>query len=64
MRYQNLGTGFWGIIDDNGNEWRPVDLPDVLQDEGKKVSMTIMEVEEEMSMFMWGIPVRIIAFEL
>ena len=60
-RYQNLGTGFWGIIGKDGREWRPVNMPEQLKKEGKEVSVTIKEVDE-MSIFMWGTPVRILSF--
>ncbi|GJM35307.1 MAG: hypothetical protein DHS20C18_43080 [Saprospiraceae bacterium] len=61
--YQNLGTGFWGIIDESGKEWRPINMPEQLKYEGKKVSVEIREIEEDMSIFMWGTPVKITSFE-
>ncbi|HFA48230.1 MAG TPA: hypothetical protein ENJ95_04340 [Bacteroidetes bacterium] len=61
VTYQQLATGFWGIIDDSGQEWRPVNMPEQLKKEGKRVSVTIKEVDE-MSIFMWGTPVRIVSF--
>ena len=62
MAYQNLSGGFWGIIDEKGNEWRPVNMPEQLKVEGKQVEVTATETEEEVSIFMWGTPVRIISF--
>lgn len=59
--FQNLGVGFWGIIDNKGNEWRPVNMPEQLKKEGARVEVRAIEVEE-MSMFMWGKSVRIIGF--
>jgi hypothetical protein len=56
-----LATGFWGIIDNKGNEWRPVNMPEQLKSEGKQVTVTVKEVDE-MSIFMWGTPVRILSF--
>ncbi|MEZ4933872.1 MAG: hypothetical protein R2788_17335 [Saprospiraceae bacterium] len=56
-----LATGFWGIVDSQGNEWRPVNMPEQLKKEGKEVSVTVKEVDE-MSIFMWGTPVRILSF--
>ncbi len=61
VTYQQLGTGFWGIIDSSGNEWRPVNMPEQLKIAGKKVSVTIKEVDD-MSIFMWGTAVRILSF--
>ena len=60
--YQDLGTGFWGIIDRKGNEWRPVNMPEQLKNEGREVEVIVRDVEEEASIFMWGTPVRIISF--
>ena len=62
-RYQNLGTGFWGIIGKNGKEWRPVNMPEQLKYEGKEVKLTAVEAEEDVSIFMWGTPVKVISFE-
>ncbi|HHM21355.1 MAG TPA: hypothetical protein ENJ20_04960 [Bacteroidetes bacterium] len=57
-----LATGTWGIIDTQGNQWLPVNMPEQLKTEGKKVTVTIKEVDE-MSVFMWGTPVRILSFQ-
>ena len=61
--YQNLGTGFWGIIGEDGREWRPVNMPEQLKYEGKEVKLTAVEAEEDVSIFMWGTPVKVISFE-
>jgi hypothetical protein len=63
VTYQNLATGFWGIVDENGKEWRPVNMPEQLKQKGKKVTVTIREVEEGMSIFMWGTPVEVVGFD-
>ena len=60
--FQNLGMGFWGIIDNRGNEWRPVNMPEQLKKPGAEVSLRIKEVNEDASMFMWGTPVEIVGF--
>ncbi len=61
VSFQHLGTGFWGIIDENGKEWRPVNMPEQLKKAGKSVTVTVKEVDE-MSIFMWGTPVEIVKF--
>ena len=63
VTFQNLGTGFWGIIDNKGNEWRPVQMPDQLKTDGKTVKVTAKKAEEGMSIFMWGEAIEIISFE-
>lgn len=63
VSFQNLGTGFYGIIDQKGNEWRPVRMPEQLKYDGKEVEIVAKEVDEGMSIFMWGTPVKIISFK-
>lgn len=62
VNYQKLGTGFWGITDSKGNQWRPVHMPDQLKVEGATVSCVIRDVDEDVSIFMWGKPVEIVSF--
>lgn len=63
VAYQNIGPGFWGIIGQNGKEYRPVNMPNQLKYEGKEVSIKVVPAGEEMSVFMWGEAVKIVAFE-
>lgn len=62
VTFQHLGTGFWGIIDDHGREWRAINMPEQLKHAGKAVNVTVKEVDEGMSVFMWGTPVEIVTF--
>ncbi len=59
--FENISTGVWGIIDSEGKEWRPVNMPEQLKHEGQQVSVVVKEVDD-MSIFMWGTPVKIISF--
>lgn len=59
--YQNIGTGFWGIIDESGNQWEPVNMPNQIKYEGKEVQVVAKETHED-SMNMWGKTVKIISF--
>lgn len=61
--YQDLGTGFWGIEDDKGGQWRPVRMPEQLKYAGKEVEVTARRVQEDVSIFMWGTPIEIVSFE-
>ncbi len=63
VQFIDLGTGFWAIISSEGEKYRPLHMPDQLKTEGKQVTCTIKPVSEEISMFMWGTPVKITAFE-
>ncbi len=60
--WKDLEGGFWGLVDDKGNEWLPVNLPEQLKSNGKKAKLMIRESGGG-SMFMWGKPVRVLAFE-
>lgn len=60
--YQNLSGGFWGIISDSGKEYRPINFPNQLKTEGARVDLVIKKMKDEVSMFMWGEPVKIISF--
>jgi len=60
--FKDLGPGCWGIVDDAGNEYRAVDMPEQLKHEGKRVQVGISPADEAASIFMWGKPVDIISF--
>ncbi len=60
--YESIGPGVWGIVDKYGKEWRPVNMPEQLKHKGKEVTVVAQEVDD-VSIFMWGTPVKIISFE-
>lgn len=60
--YQNFSGGFWGIVSDSGKEYRPVNFPSQLKIKGARVDIVIKKMKDEVSMFMWGEPVKIISF--
>lgn len=62
VKYQDIGTGCWGIIDDSGNEWRVVNMPEQLKIDGKKVKVKAKASKEEFSTFMWGEPIEVVSF--
>ena len=62
VKYQDLGTGFWGIVGDDGRKWQPINLPSALQKEGKKVSVKAKEKQGAVSIFMWGTSIEIIDY--
>lgn len=57
---KNLAGGFWAIIGKDGQQWRPLNLPKSLQEDGKEVKLNARLAEEEMSIFMWGTAIEII----
>lgn len=65
IQYQKLAGGFWGIIDTNGNKWRPVKLPQKLEKEGLRIKATLKEQPSRaISVFMWGTSVEVLEFEV
>ena len=58
----NIGPGCWGIITNSGKEYRVVNMPQQLKDEGKTVTVTVRPVDE-MSIFQWGEAVKVTTFE-
>ena len=60
-KYIDLGTGFWGIEDSHGNKWQPINMPEQLKYDGKKVHLSVQEVDVFTNQ-MWGTVVKIISF--
>ncbi len=57
--FENIGTGVWGVVDKDGNEWRPVNMPEKLKKKGLSVDLAVEDAGEDVSIFMWGKPVKI-----
>ncbi len=61
VQYQDLGPGFWGIIGDDGQNYRAVNMPEQLKKADAKVAVTAKKVDG-MSLFMWGTSIKIVSF--
>jgi hypothetical protein len=59
-----LGTGFWGIVGDDGQNYRPTKLPPKLQQDGLRISAEVEDAPNQMSVFMWGKAVAIKSYEI
>jgi hypothetical protein len=64
VKYQNLSGGFWGIVDDAGNCWKPVKMPKALQKEGLAVELNAKKSDGIISIFMWGTTIDILEFNI
>ena len=58
--YIDLSGGFWAIKGNDGQNYRPTNMPASMKKEGKSVSVRVKEVEEGFSVFMWGKTVEIV----
>ncbi len=63
VQFINLATGFWAIVTDRGEKYRPIHMPDQLKIDGKKITCRVKPIAEEFSIMMWGTPVKIVMFE-
>jgi len=63
IKFVDIGPGFFGIVTDKGEELLPLNLPEQLKYEGRKVEVLTTDSADSMSMFMWGKAVRIIGFK-
>lgn len=62
VKFINLESGFWGIIDENGKEWLPVNLDEEFHEEGCEVIFKATEYDG-FTMQMWGTPIEILSIE-
>lgn len=61
VKYIELEGGFWGLIDDHGNQYLPLNLPEQLKLNGQTATLSI-ETLDVMGSMMWGAPVNIVSF--
>ena len=54
--------GAYGIIDQHGKKYLPINMPNQLKKEGAQVICSVRPADV-MSVFMWGEPVYIYSFE-
>ena len=62
VKYIDLGTGFWGIIDKSGKEWLPINMPEQLKHEGKEVTCRVIPYDG-FTTHMWGEAVKVVSFQ-
>lgn len=64
VKHQSLSGGFWGIIDGDGNKWKPQEMPKALQKEGLKVEIDAEKAAGGISIFMWGTTIKVLGFNI
>lgn len=60
--YLSIEGGFWGLVDEQGHKWLPLNMPEQLKVEGANVFLTIREHPGTPTSQMWGTPVEILSF--
>ncbi len=60
--YLSFEGGAYGIIDDHGRKFLPLNMPNQLKKDGAEVICTVKQSDAE-TMIMWGEPVTIESFE-
>ncbi len=63
VTYIPQSGGFWGLIGEKGEEWRPVNMPEQLKYDGKRVDVVLAEADDDFSIYMWGEPVTVVSFQ-
>ena len=63
VRRVDLEGGFYGLVDEQGNRFDPVNLPQRFEKDGLRVKFRMTELRDRMSYHMWGKLVRIIEIE-
>lgn len=59
VQYIELEGGFYGIVDEKGNRYQPLNLPRAFKKDGLPVAFRAEPAEGILTLQMWGTPVRI-----
>jgi hypothetical protein len=63
IEYKDFEGGFYGIVEDNGKHYDPINLPSEFKEDGLRVRFTLEILEDHASIHQWGIIVKIIRIE-
>ena len=63
ITYVDLEGGFYGIVDQAGNRYLPVNLPPEFKKEKLRISFRAVPLRDQMGFQMWGVPVRLQSIE-
>ncbi|MDG5816123.1 hypothetical protein QA601_13600 [Chitinispirillales bacterium ANBcel5] len=59
ITYIDLEGGFYGIITEEGERYRPINLPEEFREDGLKVTFSGSVAEDVVGIHMWGKPFEI-----
>ncbi len=60
--FEAIEMGVWGIVDDKGNRYEPIQMPEQLKMPGRRVKVRVRMRPDTLTTRMWGVPVEVIAF--
>ena len=60
VTYQDLEGGFYGLVDEHGETYNPLNLPEEYQQDGLTVYFSFVPRTGVMSIRMWGTPVDLL----
>jgi hypothetical protein len=63
IQYIDIETGYWSL-QDGENKFRLKNIPEELKNNGLKIAAMIQRDDEEMSVFMSGISVKLIDYKI
>jgi hypothetical protein len=64
IKYENLETGVWYLVDKRYKKWRIDDIPTALKVEGLKIEALVEKIEPTFSIFMTGSSIKIVSYTL
>lgn len=59
IKYIDLEGGFYGIIDNEGNRYDPVNLTDEFKEDGLKVKFSCKILKDTIGTHMWGTTIEL-----
>lgn len=63
VKYINLEFGFWGIIDQNGNQYKPIHVPEQIKYSKGTITIQYIVRDDLASSSMWGKLIEITSFQ-
>lgn len=63
VRHLDLEGGFYGLVTEDGRNLDPVNLPKEFQQDGLRLEVRVVPLRNQVSIHMWGTPVRILEFQ-
>lgn len=63
VRFVDLEGGFYGIVDEDGTQYDPINLEDEFKEDGLRVQYQLRVREDMVGVHMWGTYVEVLAID-